>query len=221
MPRFLHSSLLTLLALVFAATTAQALEKQPAATYRARRVALADKLQGGVAILFAAQEPTLDFDPYRQNEDFYYLTGWNEPGAALIIVSSASATPTRSYREILFLPTRNLRMEKYTGIKLDAATPGAPQTASVDEVLPMTELPVELNKLISQNRSLAYNLFTQPDAEQAKSLLSWTATTLALTSPPTAKDVTDPVAELRVVKDAANWPSSKRPPTPPSPPSAL
>jgi Xaa-Pro aminopeptidase len=93
-------------------------------------------------------------------------------------------------------------MEKYTGIKLDAATPGAPQTASVDEVLPMTELPVELNKLISQNRSLAYNLFTQPDAEQARALLNWTATTLAITSPPPAKDVTDPVAELRVVKDA-------------------
>jgi len=36
-----------------------ALEKQPASVYRARRVALASKLHGGVAVLFAAEEPQL------------------------------------------------------------------------------------------------------------------------------------------------------------------
>ncbi len=71
-------------------------------------------LNGGVAILFAAQEPVLDFMPYRQDEDFYYLTGWNEPGAALLIQGPADGSsehPARSYREILFLPTRNRRTE--------------------------------------------------------------------------------------------------------------
>ena len=71
---------LVLLWIALAAAFAHALEKQPAATYHARRVALAEKLQGGAAILFAAEEPLLDFMPYRQDEDFYYLTGWNEPG---------------------------------------------------------------------------------------------------------------------------------------------
>jgi Xaa-Pro aminopeptidase len=51
-----------------------ALEKQPSGVYRARRVALAAGLHGGVAILFAAEEPALDFMPYRQDSDFYYLT---------------------------------------------------------------------------------------------------------------------------------------------------
>src|SRR6202000_2874134 len=101
-----------------------ALEKQPAATYHARRVALAQKLNGGVAVLFAAEEPLLDLDPYRQDDDFYYWTWWKERGAALLIVSESSASGITStlfpeaghkYEEILFLPTRNMRMEKYTG----------------------------------------------------------------------------------------------------------
>src|ERR1035438_7950700 len=93
---------------------AHSLEKQPSSVYHARRKALAEKLNGGVAVLFAAEEPLLDFMPYRQDEDFYYLTGWTEPGAALLIVADApqAATP-RAYREILFLPTRDLHMEKY------------------------------------------------------------------------------------------------------------
>ena len=78
-----------LLVLCSALPALRALEKQPSSTYHARRVALAGKLQGGVAVLFAAEEPVLDFMPYRQDSDFYYLTGWTEPGAALLIVGDA------------------------------------------------------------------------------------------------------------------------------------
>ena len=193
---------LVLLWIALAAAFAHALEKQPAATYHARRVALAEKLQGGAAVLFAAEEPLLDFMPYRQDEDFYYLTGWNEPGAALMILSeAATAAQPRKYREVLFLPTRNLRMEKYTGIKLDAVTPNAPQTAGVDAVEPMTDLAGDLNKLISANRALSANLWTQPEAPQAKALVGWVAATIGSGTTPPAHDVTTSVAELRVVKD--------------------
>ena len=103
--RLLALALLALAALPFA----QALEKQPASVYHARRLALATKLHGGAAILFAGEEPLLDFMPYRQDEDFFYLTGWNEPGAALLILADApDVDPKRSYREVLFLPSRNL-----------------------------------------------------------------------------------------------------------------
>jgi Xaa-Pro aminopeptidase len=70
-----------LLFLLSALTLAQAIERQPSSRYHERRVALANQLHGGIAILFAAEEPVLDFDPYRQDSDFFYLTGWNEPGA--------------------------------------------------------------------------------------------------------------------------------------------
>ena len=62
--------LLALLAAVALIPRLHALEKQSAATYHARRVALAAQLHGGVAVLFAAEEPEVDFDPYRQDSDF-------------------------------------------------------------------------------------------------------------------------------------------------------
>jgi Xaa-Pro aminopeptidase len=197
-----------LLALLAVLPLMRALEKQPASVYHARRVALAGKLHGGIAVLFAAEEAQLDLTPYRQDEDFYYLTGWNEPGAALLIVAepeSSSSTETHSprhYAEILFLPTRNLRQEKYTGVKLDAATPGAASSVGVDAVKPMTELPAVLNELIDGDRLLASHLWVQGGNEQAKNLLGFAAATLGLSALPPGHDVRRPVQELRVVKDA-------------------
>ena len=184
--------------LAMIAPLAHSLEKQPAEVYRARRAALAAKLHGGVAVLFAAQEPLLDFEPYRQDADFYYLTGWNEPGAALLIAADEpkAATP-RSYSETLFLPTRNLRLEKYTGAKLDADTPDAARIAGVDAVEPMTALPVELNRLIDADRRLAMNIWAQPEAPQAKAALGFTRTTLGMDATSSAHDVTDPCRVAR------------------------
>jgi Xaa-Pro aminopeptidase len=184
------------------ASALHALDKQAAGVYRARRVALSSKLKGGVAVLFAAEEPVLDFMPYRQDSDFYYLTGWNQPGAALMIVgdSSQSAMP-RAYREILFLPARNLRMETYTGVKMDAATPGVEGVSGVDHVEPMTDLPAELCRMISADYALSVNLWTQPGSAQATSLLAFTATTLGSGDVPQGRDVSALTMPLRQIKD--------------------
>ncbi len=120
--KFFRSGICCVAAVLCFLLSASALEKQPASVYHARRVALAGKLHGGFAVLFAADEPLVDFAPYRQDEDFYYLTGWNEPSAALLVVAEPENSPNppasveprapRTYREILFLPARNLRREK-------------------------------------------------------------------------------------------------------------
>jgi Xaa-Pro aminopeptidase len=180
----------------------RALEKQPSNAYRARRVALAGKLQGGVAVLFAAEEPVLDFMPYRQDSDFYYLTGWTEPGAALLIVGDApQAAAPRSYMEILFLPARNLREETYTGAKMDASTPGVAEAVGVDAVEPMTELPAELSRLMAADRTLARNVWTQPGSTAATALLRFTAVTLGEETEPQPNDVTSLTMPLRQIKD--------------------
>jgi Xaa-Pro aminopeptidase len=178
---------------------AYSLEKQPANAYHARRVALGSKLRGGIAVLFAAPEPVLDFMPYRQDSDFYYLTGWNEPGAALMVIGPNGES--QSYKEILFLPTRNQRTEVYTGVKMDAGTPGVEQATGVDAVEPMTELPAELNKIVAANRGLTRNLWTQPGSQPASALMSFNAVTLGMDAAPAAHDVTSLISQLRVVKD--------------------
>jgi Xaa-Pro aminopeptidase len=202
MRRLIRFGCIAALLVFFVAPLACALNKQPVSVYHARRVALAAKLHGGLAILFAAEEPVLDFMPYRQDEDFYYLTGWNEPGAALLIVADApQATPPRTYTEILFLPTRNLRMEKYTGVKLDEKSPGVAQVAGVDQVRAMTDLPAVLNGPIAAERLLIRNIWAQPDAPQAKALLAFNGTTLGMGEPSAPRDVTSLIQQLRVVKD--------------------
>lgn len=198
MHRSAHLALFSSLILAFA-FSAFALEKQPVRDYHARREALAAKLQGGIAVLFAAPEPLLDFDPYRQDSDFYYLTGWNEPGAALMVVG---ASGSQGYKEILFLPTRNKRMELYTGVKMDAETSGAAETTGFDAVKPLAELPVELNKLCGENRSLTNHLWIEPASTPAHALVTLNASTLGLESAPATNDVSVPVMQLREVKDA-------------------
>ena len=116
--------------LAFAFPTSQALEKQPASNYHARRVALGNALHGGVAILFAAEEPCpglrslsagfrllLPDRLERARRRTLMVGPTNEPERP------GQAAHQRDYKEILFLPTRNLRMEQYTGAKMDAATP--------------------------------------------------------------------------------------------------
>jgi Xaa-Pro aminopeptidase len=188
-----------LLACIVSCIPACALEKQPTSAYHARREALGAELRGGVAILFAAPEPLLDFMPYRQDSDFYYLTGWNEPGAALMIVGGNGAG--QGYKEILFLPTRNLRLELYTGVKMDAATPGVERATGVDAVAPIAELPVELNKVVAHDRRVANQLWTEPGSQPAQALIVFNATTLGMDSTPPANDLTKLTTPLREVKD--------------------
>jgi Xaa-Pro aminopeptidase len=195
--RFWRIFLLLLLAAQWSAPALNAIEKQPASVYHARRVALAAQLQGGVAVLFAANEPQMEYQDYRQDEDFFYLTGWNEPGAALLVMGEGA-----HYKETLFLPTRNLRLEKYTGVKLDAVTPGAAQTAGVDAVQPMTDLATVLNRLIDGDRHLERKLWAEPGNPATVALIGFTAATLGLDPPPSLHDVSAPIQTLRVVKDA-------------------
>ncbi len=205
---------ITLAFLLLAVLPAFALDREPNADYHARRVALGASLKGGIAILFAADEPSAEYQSYRQDEDFYYLTGWNGPGAALVVIGT-SAPPAKgaapiaglestqhAYREILFLPTRNKRLELYTGVQMDASSPEAATVSGVEEVKPMTELPGILNAIAAGDRRTLRELYVQPDLPQGRNAVSWTATTLGIStdSAPLPRDVRSLIEPLRAVK---------------------
>ena len=187
------------------------LDSVPEAEYRTRRVALGDQLKGGVAIVFAGTEPLLDFMPYRQDSDFYYLTGWNEPGAALVVIGPGPGTTTRlgdlvpahPYREILFLPARNLVLEKYTGMKMDAATPGAASATGFDAVMPMTALPEVLTKFVGEDRRRGQNVWTQLDMPAATASVQFMAASLGVAVTGAIQDVRTPIMGLRTIKSPA------------------
>src|ERR1700719_2978035 len=137
--------------IVGASLSAAALDRQPNADYRARREALATKASG-VVVLFAPLEAHDEVYGFRQEDNFFYLSGVTEPGAALLIVSSAEAkadSPARSYAEILFLPPRNLTQEKWTGPKLGPENPDAAKITGFDRVEQIGKLPDEVTRFIS------------------------------------------------------------------------
>ena len=141
---------LCIVLLLFCAA-APALQRQPNADYKARREALGKKV-GGIIVLFGSLEPVESLYSFRQDDDFYYLSGWTEPGPAMLIAPAVEAgdkNPARPYTEILFLPPRNLRMERFTGPKLAADDPQAPKLTGFERVEEMSQLPQELSKLIS------------------------------------------------------------------------
>ncbi len=70
--------------------------------FQRRRQALVEQMQpGSAALIFAAPEVTRSADseyPYRQNSDFWYFTGFNEPEAVLVPSGPGRANATRQRR---------------------------------------------------------------------------------------------------------------------------
>src|SRR5207245_2072321 len=147
---------------VFLLPFAVALDRQPNADYRARREALARKTEGGIIVIFAPMEAEGPNDLYgfRQDNQFFYLSGWSEPGAALLIAPPAQATPSpsaRAYTEILFLPAHNPSQERWTGPKLGPENPDAPKITGFDRVEVIDRLRDELVRLLPQPRATLYS----------------------------------------------------------------
>ena len=101
--------------LFLALTPLLAIEKEPLGEYKSRRDGLAARIKGNVLVLRAAPEQELV--KYQQERNFYYLTGFDQPGAILLL--DASSDPPQ---EFFFLPERNSAAERWTGPKLG---PGA------------------------------------------------------------------------------------------------
>src|SRR6266851_2438500 len=79
------------LALLFGSATLAAAqqrrEREPNATYTARRAALAAQVDGPIILWgFTGREEVLQTSIFSQEYDFYYLTGHNEEGAGLMIL---------------------------------------------------------------------------------------------------------------------------------------
>jgi Xaa-Pro aminopeptidase len=190
-------------------SNAHALESVPKSEYRHRRIALSEKLQGDAAIVFAKRASTLDFMPFRQDSDFYYLSGWNEPGAALVVIGPGPATtsrlgdpiPAHKYQEILFLPARNRGLELATGIKMDSATAGVASASGFDAVMPIMTLPEVLAKFFSEDRRRS--IWSQVDLPTTKELIAFMATSAGAVGAPPDRDVRTLVRDLRSVKSPA------------------
>src|SRR6266702_2352258 len=185
-----------------------ALERQPNADYHARREALAKKTNGNVVVLFAPMEaegPNAIFG-FHQDENFYYLSGWPDPGAALLIAPAVEATadtPARPYTEIFFLPAHNYVEEKWTGPKLGPENPGAAKITGFDRVEVLDKLRDILAGFLPKGRLTVYSDIAE-GSETAASTgpLEWLKRTNAFPGFVTLQDIKPMIASLRTYKDA-------------------
>ena len=188
------------------ASLSSALERQPNSAYHARREALAKKTEGGVVVLFAPMEAEGPNDLYgfRQDDNFYYLTGYALPGAALVIAPAREAsekTPARSYTEILFLPAHNKFQERWTGPKLGPDDANAVQVTGFDRVEALDQMRDELARLLPGRASVYSDLPEYGETSASTGGLDWLkrANAFGFAS---FHDVKPLIASLRTYKDA-------------------
>jgi Xaa-Pro aminopeptidase len=171
-----------------------ALERQPDADYRSRRVALAKLMEGGTLVLFAPTEAEGPNNLYgfRQEDNFYYLTGWSEPGAAVLINSNP-------YREILFLAEHNATQEKWTGPKLGPQDPDAARRTGFDGVASLDKMHDMLLQLLPQPRATVYSDLGREAASNGP--VEWLRRGNSFPNYVAFKDFKPLAARLRMVKD--------------------
>ena len=89
----------------------------PAAEYAVRRDSLAARIKDGVVVAFGGRTPVTDFGPFYQLPAFHYLTNFDEPDAAFVLVArDGHAVST------IFITPVEPRSAFYYGRRPDSAT---------------------------------------------------------------------------------------------------
>jgi|HubBroStandDraft_5_1064220.scaffolds.fasta_scaffold52303_2 Xaa-Pro aminopeptidase len=101
----------------------------PVTVYQQRRARLLAELGGCTAVISSQGEVNGITEDYRQDADFYWLTGINEPNAHLVL------QPKSPYRKVvLFLKPRDPEAERWTGPR-EPVSPELIEKYGVDRVL--------------------------------------------------------------------------------------
>ena len=126
--------------------------------YQDRRKRLGMQLpQGSIALIPAARELLRNGDAhyrFRQDSDFYYLTGFNEPDALLIITAGQQS------ESILFNRERQFSEEQWTGKRL--GQDGACQQLGVDAAYSLAALDTQLPQCFADKTAIFYPVGRYP-----------------------------------------------------------
>ncbi|ART49736.1 aminopeptidase P N-terminal domain-containing protein [Acidovorax carolinensis] len=167
--------------------------------YAQRRARLASMLgEGGIAIIPTAPERQRNRDSdflFRHDSYFYYLTGFTEPGACLVI--------THDGRSTLFCQPKDLEREIWDGYRLGPQA--APAALGVDAAHASGELDAQLPRLL-ENRACVWYPFATHSGLAAR-VEGWLNAVRARVRygalcPAVQNDLCTLLDEMRLVKDA-------------------
>jgi Xaa-Pro aminopeptidase len=168
--------------------------------YRSRRERLARAIGEGVALVPTAPERPRNRDshyPYRFDSYFYYLTGFTEPEATLVVVGGQAP------RTLLFCRERNEEREIWDGFR--HGPDAARERFGFDEAHPAAALDEVLPRLLENQPALHYPIGADAewDARVIRCLNAVRARTRAgVAAPERVQDVRAVLDDMRLLKDA-------------------
>jgi Xaa-Pro aminopeptidase len=174
----------------------------PFATRRRRLIDAMHALGGGVALLATAREQMRNRDsdhPYRHDSHFYYLTGFTEPEAMLVLVAGADG----GARSLLFCRAKDETREIWDGYR--HGPEAARERFGFDAAFAIGELDAQLPDLLAGQSQLFEPLGAQTAGEipLARALQALAARARqGLRMPSVRRDLLPLIDEMRLLKDA-------------------
>ncbi|TGE79925.1 Xaa-Pro aminopeptidase [Pseudoalteromonas sp. KS88] len=170
------------------------------AEFKARRERLLAMMEpNSVAIIPAASEVTRSRDTdyaFRQDSDFFYLTGFNEPDAVLVL-NPGSETPCT-----LFCLNKDKLAEIWHGRRIGFEKAKAEYL--FDQTCALSELTEQLLNLVNGQQILFYAQGTYPSFDdKVWSLLGTLRSNRSFKAPTTIKDISALIHEMRLFKSHA------------------
>ena len=171
------------------------------AARRARLIAQMQARGAGIAIIPTAPEVARNRDsdyPYRHDSYFYYLSGFTEPEAVIVLVAGKNDS-----KAILFCREKNLEREIWDGYRYGPEA--AREAFGFDQAHAIAALDTEVPKLMADMPALFYALGSNAklDAQVQGWLQAVRAQARAGVTPPaTVHDVNVLLDEMRLFKDA-------------------
>lgn len=163
-----------------------------------RRQQLISSMQAGIAVIPTAPEVTRNRDshyPYRFDSYFYYLTGFKEPEAVLVLIAGPEP------KSILFCRDKDVDREIWDGFRYG---PEAAKTEfGFDEAYSITQLDEQLPKLMANQPELFFSLGS--DAGWDAKVSTWLNAVKAqartgVQAPAKLVDVRQPLDAMRLLK---------------------
>ena len=167
--------------------------------YAQRRARLASMLgMDGIAIIPTAPEHARNRDTdylYRHDSYFYYLTGFTEPNAWLVVTGDGQST--------LFCAPKDLEREIWDGYRL--GPDAAPAALAVDAAHPVTTLDAQLPRLLENKRTVWFPFAIHKGLETRVD--GWLNAVRARVRfgaicPEVQQDLCSVLDEMRLIKDA-------------------
>ena len=179
----------------------KAWEREPLTVFAERRAKLVAAVNAPIVMFgYTGHEEANPSYVFMQEENFYYLTGHNEEGAALLLVpESAEQKGWTGPREILYLPPRNLDEERWNGPRMGPDDPGIQEKTGFARVETFAKLRDALAAL-AKNYPEIYTELPGPHDEGYPHATNWSQWVKDAAPQALLKDISPAEGTLRAIK---------------------